>query len=305
MATALDTFLLYDSGAGANVAEAGWRQSMRHLHGSASGVIRGFANEFAVTGDSTGMQVKVATGECWIRGNYGESTAIKTLAITAAHATLGRKDRVVLRNDFGNNRIELDILTGTAAGAADGSGATAPDPATTTAVWETNLAVVTVPAADTSIDAAQVTDDRTYTTANARYHNSVAQSVANNSTSVKVAFNTAVNRAGDVRFNSATNDFTLLRSGLWTISTNCIFVNNGTGVRYLWISKAGEENTRRLGQQTATPQSGADSALNCTATYRFALNDTVAAYLFQNSGAALNTNAANEGCNISLTWIGP
>lgn len=299
MATALDTYLFYDSGNGANVAEAGWRQSMRHMLGSASGVIRGFLNEFSVFGDSSGMQVKADTGECWIRGQYGQSTAVKTLPIAAAHATLARKDRVILRNDFVNNRIELDVLTGTPAASP-----AAPSVSQTTAVWETSLAYVSVPATDTSIDSGQVTDDRVYTSAHARFRNSVLQAVSNN-TVTKAAFDTTVSRSGDIVFNTSTNDFTLLRSGLWVLKTNFLWVSNGTGARYLWISRVGSENSDRLGQQVLPPTSALGCGLNCSADDRFAAGETVAAYVFQSSGGSLNSDTTAKSCNFSAMWVGP
>lgn len=295
MPTALDTFLPYDSGAGANVSEAGWRNMMRHFNGSASGVIRGFANEFAVTADNTGMNVKAATGECYMRGHYGESTSQKTLAIATAHATLARIDRVILRNDFTTNQIELDVLTGTAAGSP-----VAPTVTQSATKWETSLATVSVPAADTSIASSQVTDNRVYTTAQARYYNSVLQTVTN-ATFTKALYNTVDYQSGDVTYNSSTTDYTLLRAGLWTITANFVYLPNATGVRYIQVYKG----TTVIAQLDAIPSSGADTVLTCTGQYRFAVNDTVIVWLYQNSGGSLNSNPANNGNNVCLTWVNP
>lgn len=295
MATALDTYLFYDAGAGANVAEDGWRTAMRHMLGSASGVIRGFLNEFNVFADSSGMQVKVNTGECWIRGQYGQSTSTKALGITTAHATLARVDRVVLRNDFVANQIVVDVLTGT-----PGASPSAPSVTQTTAIWETSLATVSVPATDTNIDSGQVTDNRVYTTAQARYYNSVLQSVPNN-TFTKALLNTIDYQSGDVTYNSATTDYTLLRAGLWTITADYVYLANGTGIRYLQVYKGANV----IAQADAVPLAAADCVLNCTGQYRFAVSDTIVIWLFQNSGGSLNSNPANNACNVSMTWVGP
>jgi hypothetical protein len=59
------------------------------------------------------MQVKVKTGKGMIRGHYGETTVEKTLPIAANASGNPRIDRVVLRGDFVNNRIEVDIIQGT------------------------------------------------------------------------------------------------------------------------------------------------------------------------------------------------
>jgi hypothetical protein len=158
VATSLDSYAPYDSGAGADVTEDTWRNFMRHMRGSSfgDGVLRTASTGFEVYADSTGMQVKVRVGECWIRGAWGQITSEKTLSIAAAHATLARKDRVILRNDFVLNRVELDVLTGTA-----GSGS-ALALTQNTSKWEIGLAIVDVPALDTSIDAAQAVDNRTW-----------------------------------------------------------------------------------------------------------------------------------------------
>lgn len=159
MATALDSYAPFDAGAGANVTEATWRSFMRHMRGSVygDGVLRTGPNAFEVYGDASGMQVKVPVGECWIRGAWGELTSEETLAIAAADPTNPRKDLVILRNDFVNNRVELDVLTGTPAGSPS-----LPSLTQNTSKWEISLATVDVTAADTSIASNQVTDGRTW-----------------------------------------------------------------------------------------------------------------------------------------------
>ncbi len=154
MAVTMDSYAPFDSGAGANSMEDKWRSMFSQLP---SGVMRGRNNDMQCYADSTGMQVKVRTGECWIRGHWGQVGSEKTLAIASAHATLARVDRCVARADFINNRVELDILTGVA-----GSGV-AVGLTRNTSIWEISLAIINVPALDTSIDASQVKDQRVYT----------------------------------------------------------------------------------------------------------------------------------------------
>lgn len=153
MPTSLDLYLPFDAGAGANVTEDNWRKMARFWLGT--GPIAAEDNEMQVYADSTGMQVKVKTGKAFVRGHYGENTAEKTLAVTAAHATLGRIDLVVLRADFVNNRVEVDVIAGTAAASP-----AAPVVTQSTSIWEVALATVTVDAAVTTIAAGKVTDAR-------------------------------------------------------------------------------------------------------------------------------------------------
>lgn len=154
MPTSLDVYAPFDDGPGANTMESTWRKFARYM--LETGIIRTAGNRFNTFGDSSGMQVKVDTGECWIQGHYGENASVKTLPIAAAHATLARLDRVVLRADFVNNRVELDVLTGTAA-----TTPVLPTLTTNTSVWEVSLAQVSVAAGATGITSSDVTDDRT------------------------------------------------------------------------------------------------------------------------------------------------
>lgn len=156
MATSLEDYGPFDAGIGASRSEDFWRAYFVHLTGS--GVIDGELNEFAVAQRAAGanMSVDVATGRTFVRGHWGESTTLKNLAISAAHATLARIDRVILRADFTNNRIELDVLTGTAAASPS-----APALTQSTAMWEISLAQIAVAAAAASVVTANITDQRT------------------------------------------------------------------------------------------------------------------------------------------------
>lgn len=160
MATALDLYLPFDSGAGANITEDQWRKMARHFVGT--GPLDNEDDEMQAHGDSSGMQVKVKTGKCFMRGHYGENTSEKTLSIAAVGGIPGgqsRLDRVVLRVDFVNDKIEVDVLTGTPA--ATGS-QVAPAVTQSSTLWEVSLATVgPLTNATTTIAVGTVTDDRT------------------------------------------------------------------------------------------------------------------------------------------------
>src|SRR6266498_4982574 len=175
MALVLEEYLPFDSGPGASVQESGWRDMMKHMLGSASGVIRGFGNDFSAFGDSSGMQVKVNTGECFIRGHYGNSSSLKTLPISSNSSGNPRIDIVVLRAHFGNNNIVVDVITGTPAGSP-----TAPSVTQNTTMWETKLAEVAVANGAVTITAGNVTDRRAYTVAYAQYIRTSAKTLTNN-----------------------------------------------------------------------------------------------------------------------------
>lgn len=304
MATSLDVYAPFDSGAGSSVTEDTWRKFMRHMLGSQSGVIRGFPNEFAPSAAGAGMTVTVDTGECWSRGHYGQSTALKTLAISTAHATLARKDRIILRADFVNNRVEVDVLTGTAAASP-----TVPSLTQNTSIWETSLGIVSVAAAATTISSGNVADDRMYTSAQARYAKSSNQLSAANSY-VKITFDTTLSRSGDISFDSTNNQFTLLRAGLWAIKLQARWPASGTGKREIIIADpatvSGGVCTDLLAQQAGPGSAADEAALSCYTIMRFPINQIVAGFSFQSSGGNLNIiGTSDHDTDISIVWLGP
>lgn len=158
MAVTADSYGPYDSGGGAAITEDFWRKFMGRITPSA--VMAGVNNELAPSGDSTGMQIKVATGAAWVRGAYGEwTTGVTTLPIAAVGGIPGgqsRIDSIIVRNDFVNNRMELDVLTGTA-----GASPSPPTLTQSSSVWEILLGNVgSLTNATSTITAAMVTDGR-------------------------------------------------------------------------------------------------------------------------------------------------
>src|ERR1043165_4726871 len=170
MAVTLDSYLPFDSGAGASVQESQWRDMMKHMLGSGSGVVRGFGNDFQTIGDSSGMQVKVNTGECWMRGHYGSSTSQKTLPIASNSSGSTRIDIVVIRCHFANNNIVVDVVQGTPGGSA-------PSVTQNTTMWETKLAEVTVTNGAVTITSGNVADRRVYTVAYSKWTRNTTQSL--------------------------------------------------------------------------------------------------------------------------------
>jgi hypothetical protein len=99
----------------------------------------------------------VNTGKAFVQGYYFEvHTGSETLAIGAAHPTLPRIDRVVVRRDLAGRTAALAVLAGTPAASP-----TAPALTQVAAgVWEIALASVAVAAAAASIVDANITDER-------------------------------------------------------------------------------------------------------------------------------------------------
>lgn len=152
------SYFPFDAGAGSNVKEAQWGMMAQNWLGT--GVIKNILNEFLAYADSTGMQVKVKSGQAWIEGFFIQSDAETVMPISTANPTLNRIDRVILRVDWTANTIAIAVLTGTAAAS--------PSPPALTqnvAKWEISLAQVYVAAAAATIAAGNITDERFYTMA--------------------------------------------------------------------------------------------------------------------------------------------
>lgn len=136
--------------------EAVW--STYHKYLIPDGVLRAVDNELEGFGDSTGMQVKVRTGQAFVQGVYYANDAVKTIAVTAADPSNPRIDRIVLRLDWSANTVTAAVLAGTPAGSPS-----APALTQTSSTWEIPIAQVAVAAGATGIAAANVTDDRQWT----------------------------------------------------------------------------------------------------------------------------------------------
>jgi hypothetical protein len=120
------------------------------------GVINDKGFELEPFADSSGMNVKVKSGQALVRGHYYDSTAQETLTIATADPTNPRIDRVVLRLDPSVNSVVLAVITGTPAGSPSAPALTQ----TVGAIYELPLALVAVAAAAATIGPGAVTDQR-------------------------------------------------------------------------------------------------------------------------------------------------
>lgn len=142
----------------ADVNEGEWTEMARLWLGT--GVIKRYVastdlNLFEVFADSSGMQAKVRTGCAWIEGHFVRNDAEANVAISAAHASLDRIDRIILRLNWSTNTIELACLTGT-----PHASPSAPALTQNSTIWEISLAQVFVDDAITTIAANKITDER-------------------------------------------------------------------------------------------------------------------------------------------------
>jgi hypothetical protein len=111
-----------------------------------------------VSGDNSGLQVRVAAGEAFVRGHYYQNTAQATVALTTAGANT-RIDAIVLELDLTTNGVTLKAVPGTAVPSSPVAPALTQ---TTSGIYQLLLAYVTIPNNTTSITAGMVTDLRKF-----------------------------------------------------------------------------------------------------------------------------------------------
>jgi hypothetical protein len=240
------------------------------------------------------MQVKVPTGQVWIQGHWGKVSSQKTLALTAAHATLARKDLVVARADFVNDRIELDVITGT-----PHASPSLPAVTQTSSIHEIALAEVDVAAAATTIASGNVTDRRGFTSAVARYRKSTTQSLSND-TNTKLTFPTVVTFSGDIVPNTAFDEFTLNRDGWWMISAGISFATGTTGWRRGEIALADLSASYAKLRISASPDA---VQVNLTTHLQVVTGQSFSVYGRHTQGSSLNVDATDNGTWVAFTWI--
>ncbi|WP_086846733.1 hypothetical protein [Amycolatopsis kentuckyensis] len=290
MATAFDSYAPFDSGPGSNVTEDTWRSMMRR--GVMTGVVAGVANEMAVFANSTGMQVFIPTGECWIEGHWGQLATQKTQPIAAAHATLARLDRVVARCDFVNNRIEYDVLTGTPAASP-----TLPSLTQNTSIWEISLAQVSVAAAASTIAAGNVADLRTW--GSIRLVADGVTSPQSFTTGVTATVQWPVSQSLDptIITVSGTNNttFTCAKAGFYLIET-ALRLASGTTNLELSIKVNGSRVSAGQGSVLTS----------CSTGKRLLVGDVVTITAIQTSGSTKAVESgAEETSHLSIARVSP
>lgn len=140
----------------ADTTEGQFSQLFRRLQNS--GVSGSPATtDVKVTGDSTGMNVKVAAGYAIVRGHAYYNSSQVTLTIGTASAS-PRIDSVVLRLDPTANTIVLAVVAGTPAASPVAPTLTQTDEGT----YELAIAQVAVGASVSTISAGNVTDVRPF-----------------------------------------------------------------------------------------------------------------------------------------------
>jgi hypothetical protein len=143
--------------------ETDWSRILRQISALPGGGVNGVPGDATLQpyADSTGMQVKVRSGQAMVRGHMYMSDATVTLAIGASTSN-PRIDAIVLTLDPTANSIVLAIVAGTAAASPVAPTLTQTD----TAVYQLLLGTVYVAASSSTVSAGNITDVRSFLGAN-------------------------------------------------------------------------------------------------------------------------------------------
>lgn len=253
------TYFPFDSGQGANVTENQWSKMAQHW--LRTGVIKGFLNDFQVYADSTGMRVKVKSGQAWIKGHFFESDAEEVLPINTGSK---RIDRVIIRLDWTANTIQLAIL----------QGATSPNPVPpaltqNSSRWEISLAQVFIDSGVNTITAGNVTDERILSEQPyARYYQAIEQGIP---TSEYTTIPLGVLAIGNIPH--VNNKMSIPEKGLYHVSvvSDLSGLNEGTFVAMYFVINGAR--TYATGLRGPTGWGGNTSYIPLTSAMLFKLNE--------------------------------
>lgn len=172
--------------------QSNWTRLFYHF--ISDGVVIGSLDQMQVFGDSSGMQVKVRPGECFVNAHWGYLSEVTTVPISPAHDQYSRIDLVVARCVYDvpeQSVVCLDVLEG-----IPSSSPQAPTVTKTDTVWEIPLARVTVGANVATITAANITDSRPHCTLPVRMGGTGAATAAGGLTNLLAGQAVPINRGG-------------------------------------------------------------------------------------------------------------
>jgi hypothetical protein len=135
------------------------------------------------------------------------------------------------------------------------------------------------------------------------YANTATQSIPH-ATVTKVLFPTDVDTSPDISKATvgAGSEFTLNRAGWWRITANGTQAGSTAGTTRIWWLADVDDNPRYVTQALAP--AGFFMGYSVTLLRPFAAGDKVSAFIYQDSGGALNTDPAQGAINIAFEWVG-
>lgn len=142
------------------------------------------------------------------------------------------------------------------------------------------------------------------TTNYVRYSRSSGQSVSHN-TITKVAFPTADVTDTSLVAMSNDRDFSLLKSGIYSITGTQPWASAAAGSRWAWFG-LDTDSSIRWAVATGNPNNSAACLINVSVTRRFTAGTAVSAYAYQDSGVSQSLFPSGTGpLDINIAYLGP
>lgn len=138
-----------------------------------------------------------------------------------------------------------------------------------------------------------------------RWSRSSGMNISHN-TITKVAFPTADVTDSTTVAMSNDRDFSLVRSGIYTIETTVPWQGSNLGSRWAWIGLDTDSATR-YAVSTLNPNNAAFPIHNVSVTRRFTAATAVSVYVFQDTGGtlALGPGSGIAPLDLNITYIKP
>ncbi len=260
------------------------------------------------------MSVDVAAGVAWIAGDDSPAVqplyrcyndGVVNLAVTAAHATLARKDIVIAEvRDSAFSGVNQDWRLRVVAGTPNASPVEPALPSTAL-----KLAVINVAAAASSITNAAITDQRVRASVlggeakvpAVRVRRNAAQAIAHN-TNTAVSWDTEDYDTDNMWVAGSETRLTIRTPGIYMIQAGLVWSDGGdTSYRGMTIVKSGGTV---LADFNDSAFNGAGKSLQTHATAAFAAGDYVETFVYHLRGSSLNLAAGFTQQSMTATMVG-
>ena len=292
-AVVANTYLPFDAGAGSAVAESGWRSMAQHWMAPGPLVSGAGVRDALKPTAGAGLQVLVALGEAWVKGHWASWTGSSALTVGANSSGSTRVDAIVIRADFVNNRLELDLVAGT-------PGAGLPALTQSSSVWEILIGSSTLVSGGSSVTVADLRvmtgwyadgrEPRFRLTGGSPGQTGIAS--GSNVVATWANGTEVIDTEGAIAVGTGVFTCPAACSGRWKFEFCSNVAANNTGIRASWLSHS--VGPRRYAQSSQINQGGAGSEIfTGSAEIVLAAGETVNVVMFQTSGTTLdvNTNA--------------
>lgn len=303
MAVIANTYLPFDAGAGSAVAESGWRSMAKHWLASGPLVSGAGGLDALKPTAGAGLQVLVALGEAWVQGHWASWTGQSTLTPGANSSGSTRVDAIVIRADFVDNNVELDLVAGT-------PGAGLPALTQSSSIWEILIGSSTLVSGGSSVTVADLRKlagerapgpPRFRVTGGGAGQTGVASGA--NTTCTWANGTEVTDTEGAIAIGTGVFTCPAAFAGRWHFEYAVNFGINATGIRAAWLENS--VAPKRYAQNSHNNQGGVNAGLiSGSSDIVIAAGETVRTVVYHTAGSNLTLNNEADQC-FQGRYIGP